>query len=113
MTEPITLFTKLPALPRQHGPCLNCCPAIEATFDLDREIAVGFGGARLSCDGETVFEFDMNGTEDLDGHGAEALALKKPNADWRIKLDSPLHGETYQRHGPGRWVLVEKNEGFA
>ena len=33
--------------------------------------------------------------------------------DWRIVLHGPLSGRTYQRHGPGRWMLVEKSEGFA
>lgn len=44
---------------------------------------------------------------------AEALALLKPDADWRVILEGPLHGETYQRQGEGRWVLVVKNQGFA
>jgi hypothetical protein len=44
---------------------------------------------------------------------AEARARKAPRHDWRIVLDGPLHGETYQRQGKNRWVLVEKNEGFA
>lgn len=44
---------------------------------------------------------------------AEAAALADPDHDWRIVLFGPLHGEVYQRHGPGEWMLVEKNEGFA
>ena len=44
---------------------------------------------------------------------AEMLAAKDPNHDWRIVLHGPLSGRTYQRHGPGRWMLVEKSEGFA
>ena len=44
---------------------------------------------------------------------AEALAAQDPDHDWRIVLHGPLSGRTYQRHGPGQWMLVEKNEGFA
>lgn len=44
---------------------------------------------------------------------AEKLAATDPDHDWRIVLFGPLHGEVYQRHGPGQWMLVEKNEGFA
>lgn len=46
--------TKLPALPGRMNPCLNC-PPIEATLDLRRRIAVGFGYAALECDGETIW----------------------------------------------------------
>jgi hypothetical protein len=28
-------------------------------------------------------------------------------------LHGPLSGRTYQRHGPGQWMLVERNDGFA
>lgn len=43
----------------------------------------------------------------------ERLAKKAPDHDWRIVLYGPLHGEIYQRHGKGKWVLVESNQGFA
>lgn len=44
---------------------------------------------------------------------AEGKARQKPDADWRVVLHGPMHGETYQRQGKNRWVLVESNEGFA
>jgi hypothetical protein len=44
---------------------------------------------------------------------AEKVAKADPDHDWRIVLYGPLHGEVYQRHAPGEWVLVEKNKGFA
>lgn len=33
--------------------------------------------------------------------------------DWRIVLEGPLSGRTYQRHGAEQWALVEQNMGFA
>ena len=112
MSDVTTLFTKLPALPGAPNPCA-CCPPILPTFDLDRGIYC-YGDARLTCDGATVWDFENGEPADaIDGHEAEKRALQKPNGDWRIVLEGPLHGETYQRHGPGLWVLVERNAGFA
>ena len=76
-------------------------------------IAVGFGYAGVTCDGTERLR-EVPELEACPTVGdAEALALREPDADWRIILDGPLHGETYQRQGVGRWVLVAKNEGFA
>lgn len=44
---------------------------------------------------------------------AESAAAADPDHDWRVTLFGPLHGEVYQRHSPGVWNLIEKNEGFA
>lgn len=43
----------------------------------------------------------------------EEMALLEPEHDWRIIKHGPLHGETFQRQGEGRWVCVESNDGFA
>ena len=104
----------MPPLPGSPNPC-SCCPPIRATLSLDRVIAVGFGYAGVTCDGVEVLRED-NDAEFGDNPtmaDAEALALAKPDADWRATFFGPLHGETYQRQGEGLWVLVEKNEGFA
>lgn len=47
-------WQKLPALDGRGNPCL-CCPSIPATAPLDKVIAVGFGDANVSRDGETVY----------------------------------------------------------
>lgn len=47
-------WTKLPALDGRSNPCL-CCPAILATAPLNKIIAVGFGDAHASRDGEEVY----------------------------------------------------------
>lgn len=82
----------------------------------DGVIAVGFGYAALHKDGEPVWSEDEAVSSDnsmMTGADAEALAAQDPNHDWRIVLHGPLDGRTYQRHGPGEWVLVEMNQGFA
>jgi hypothetical protein len=86
-------------------------------------VAVGFGEAVATCDGELVADgekpFIVRNGKKVARKGyirfadIEKLAVAKPRSDWRIKLFSPLHGEVYQRQGKAKWVLVEKNQGFA
>jgi hypothetical protein len=88
-------------------------------------IAVGFGDAHLSKDGEVIWSEleglranpnptleELNNLPSFLGSDAEALAIQDPDHDWRIVLNGPLSGRTYQRHGDGQWVLVEQNRGF-
>jgi hypothetical protein len=114
-------WTKLPPLDGKPNPCAHC-PPILPTIALDAIIAVGFGDAHVECDGEEVWREPASppdeGSEDeaveyWEVRDAEIAAAADPDHDWRIVLYGPLHGEVYQRHGPGEWVLVEKNEGFA
>jgi hypothetical protein len=110
---------------KPHG-CLICenHGAIPITFPADGVIAVGFGFAACTKDGQPVLEepqlrYDADGEpieEELEyptGADAEKLAAADPNHDWRIQLEGPLSGRTYQRQGDGNWVLVTQNEGFA
>lgn len=83
----------------------------------ESRIAVGFGDARLTKDGETIWSEDMapgHTWEDfMSVAEAEKLAKADPDHDWRIVIYGALSGMTYQRHGDMQWVLVEKNKGFA
>jgi hypothetical protein len=45
--------------------------------------------------------------------GFEEIAKKDPDHDWRHNLDLPLRSADYQRHGDGKWILLERGEGFA
>lgn len=109
-------WEQLPPLPGRNNPCLNC-PPIEDTLDMRRTIGVGFGQAFVAKDDETVW-YEKYTDEDEDDPcwtvaQAEDAAVADPDHDWRIVMDGPMHGETYQRQGEGRWVLVAKNDGFA
>lgn len=110
-------WKKLPQIKKGelHVGCLNCSTA-QYTADMSKIITVGFGSAVCTKDGELVFD----GERYADEHGtyltfedAEHEASKDPDHDWRVIMDGPLHGETYQRHGHRKWVCVESNEGFA
>lgn len=125
--EPITAETRKP-----HA-CAVCEAngAIPITFPPDGLIAVGFGYAGVTRDGREVLrEPDSPDIYDADGEllpedqwppepeyptgaDAEALAAADPDHDWRIHIEGPLSGRTYQRQGEAGWVLVEQNEGFA
>jgi hypothetical protein len=113
-TETTSAWTKLPPIEAHYGGCLNCGPR-PAQFPPDGVIAVGFGYAALHKDGAPVWSEDEAASDNsmMTGADAEALAAQDPDHDWRIVLHGPLSGRTYQRHGLGKWMLVEKNEGFA
>ena len=113
-TEATSAWTKLPPIEAHYGGCLNCGPR-PAQFPPDGVIAVGFGYAALHKDGAPVWSEDeaVSDNSMMTGADAEALAAQDPDHDWRIVLYGPLSGRTYQRHGPGQWMLVERNDGFA
>lgn len=93
--------------------CLNCSTAaLEAPMGMI--IAVGFGSSYVMKDDECIYDEQLV----KDGNywtveDVEKLAEKEPDHDWRIKKHGPLHGETFQRHGPKKWVCIESNPGFA
>jgi hypothetical protein len=76
-------------------------------------ISVGFGSAQVTKDDELVYCEQQNEENYWTVQNAEDAALKDPDHDWQIQLVGPMHGETYQRQGPGKWVCVESNPGFA
>lgn len=81
---------------------------------MDKIIAVGFGCALLTENGKVIADGeDPKRKRFLTFATAERIATKRPKSDWRVVLHGPLHGETYQRQGVGKWMLIEKNEGFA
>lgn len=118
---------------RKPHACATCeaAGAMPITFPADGPIAVGFGFAACTKDGQVVLEEPQDNTVyDDDGNplpeeqqppepeyptgaDAEALAAADPDHDWRIQLEGPLSGRTYQRQGESQWVLVEQSEGFA
>lgn len=106
-------WTRLPALEGRPNPCL-CCPPIAAQFAPEAPIVVGFGDAYVKRGSEVVYQEPADASQGgfWTGAEAEARAVLDPDHDWRIVLDGPLHGETYQRQD-GAWVLVERNRGFA
>lgn len=104
------------------NPC-NRCPPIPTQAPLSKVVAVGFGAAQVFrddefvADGETGIIFRHGIKERIEPwtltfEDVEEMAVADPG-DWRIVLHGPLHGETYQRQGPGQWVCIERNEGFA
>lgn len=97
----------------QPHPCL-CCGPRKSQLCLESRIAVGFGMAALTKNGDIVWrEHNQEWDECMTVSQAEELAAADPDHDWRIVLDGPLRGSTYQRHGQMQWVLVAKNQGFA
>lgn len=110
-----TTWKKEPETEGKHGGCLNCEPR-PSFFQPDWVIGVGFGYAGLHRDGEPVWTEPNEPESDdeyMTGAKAEELAAADPDHDWRIVMDGPLSGRTYQRHAAGEWALIEQNQGFA
>ena len=104
-------WKKLPAVKGGPAGCLNCGGA-HAKLPMAALVAVGFGDAHVSRDGVVTYR-EMGAKRLSRALRFERQAARDPDHDWRIVLDGPLHGETYQRQGPKEWVLVERNRGFA
>lgn len=97
-----------------HQGCLICAPVIRKAKMYIR-VAVGFGDASITKDGEIIFqETSQMEWQDIPTlMKFENMARKDPDHDWRLILYAPLRGSVYQRHGRNEWVLIESNEGFA
>lgn len=104
----------LPPIASKGAACLCCGGAVTHLRKEDR-IGVGFGFAGLTRDRETIWceDGDMDWEELMTVEMAESIAMESPDSDWRIIMDGPLRGRTYQRQGDMKWVLVEENQGFA
>ena len=107
-------MSKQPAIEPECIGCL-CCGGLDATLPMDARIAVGFGDASLRRNDEYVWSEapGMDYEACMTVQQAEDMAARDPEADWRIVLYGPLRSRTYQRHGKGKWCLIEEGEGFA
>ena len=95
---------------------IGCALApIHDVAPMDEIIAVGFGDAHVEKDGETIYR-EPTEYEEQDFwtfQDAENEALKDPDHDWRVVLYAPLRGRVFQRQEPGKWYLIEEDQGFA
>lgn len=121
-------WERKPAIKSSGAACL-CCGTPTSMFPMDGVIAVGFGSASVTRDGACVYDepqarYVWQGDDIKDviepaesdywtGADAERAAAADPDHDWRIHKRAPLYDATYQRHGEGQWVLIERGEGFA
>ena len=104
-------WSKLPAL--EHGGLRSgslTCGTQPIVIEMDAPLCVGCGCVIVTKDGSMVWGGD---DEAVTMAQAEQWASADPDHDWRVAFDGPLNNATYQRHGAGQWVLVEKGRGFA
>lgn len=98
-----------------HIGCFNCSTAtLEAPMDM--VIAVGFGSAFVTKDGQEVYNGEKDyrdGKEPKTVGEIEKMAAKESDCDWRIIRHGPMHGETFQRQGNKKWLCIESNGGFS
>lgn len=110
-------FEKQKPIEGKHIGCLHC-GGNHDVFPMDKRIAVGFGTAMLTKNGNPVWD-EMDLPEDatwdqyMSGAQAEELAKKEPDEDWRIIIIGPLKEGEWQRQGDAHWVLYREGLGFA
>lgn len=63
---------------------------IEKYASLNSIVAIGFGNAYISCNGEIIYQEEYEDTGFLTLKHFEAIAKIKPNKDWRLVLNGPL-----------------------
>jgi hypothetical protein len=80
---------------------------------MERSIAVGFGSAGYSRDGEILWQEGHEEEDFPKVADVEEMAAADPEHDWRIYFFAPLYEAEYQRQGDGVWVLVRSGDGFA
>jgi hypothetical protein len=112
----VTALAPLP-VERVQSSCLCCPTRSSARLNLNANVHPGFGIVALVRDGESVWR-DLWGGDDGRGyqrHGrvAEGAARKQPESDWRLRVEGPMYGLVYQRHGANEWYAVERLNGFA
>lgn len=108
-------YEKMKPIKGVPGGCLHCGYQHEV-LPMDAIIAVGFGYAAVTKNGEEIYSEPMHEIDDTECwtvQQAEDLARQDPDADWRIHLVGPLSERHYQRQGENHWVLYEKGPGFA
>lgn len=93
--------------------CLSGGPQPLA-LPLEAELSVGFGSCTVMKDETCLYQEQPGANDDPPRlQQFEDLAKADPDHDWQVNFHGAMSEETYQRHGDGLWVLVEKGIGFA
>ena len=112
LMEGVTGFKQLPCIEEKNKVC-PYCGCRHAILPMQEVIAVGFGDALLTKNGEFIYSaMEVQSCDDyMSVAQAEELAAADPNHEWRIHLISPFSELHYQRQGECHWVLYKKGEG--
>jgi hypothetical protein len=100
-----------------RGGC-PCCPRTEDTLQPETVLYNGFGGYHVERNGEIFYcgGVNENWTEYKTLWQIEEEIQKIENGDsdvWKVILNNPLRGATWERKEKDIWVLTETNLGFA
>jgi hypothetical protein len=104
-------YKKLKPIEGGTGGCGNCGYQ-HNILPMDSLIAVGFGYAAVTKNGQEIYRETEEGSI-WNTQNAENEARKDPDNDWRIHLEAPLSERHYQRQGKNHWALYKKGIGFA
>ena len=84
-------------------------------LELSTVLYNGFGGYSVRKNGELFYEggYDEDWEKFKKLRDIEKIAKKEPEANWEVELYAPLSGATWKRNSSGKWLCVERNQGFA
>lgn len=108
------------------GVCL-CGGNSPDQFAMDSTIAIGFGYAQVTKDGNIVYDEALVEPKHLEekgpdttewppywtGQDAEDAAAADPDHEWRILVHGPLSGGEWRRSASSVWTLVKDLGGLA
>jgi hypothetical protein len=92
------------------------CPQTEEKLDPQTIFYYGFGGYHVEKDGKLFYRGNVESENPDDWKTLaeiELLAKESPDAHWKVILNNPLRGATWERALNGDWILTETNNGFA
>ena len=97
-----------------RGGC-PACAGSEDVLTMDTVLYNGFGGYQVECDEKLFYMGDPNASFDsFKTLGEiERTAIKNPEKKWKVILNNPLRGATWERQKDVHWSLTETNRGFA
>lgn len=100
--------------PGYRSNCTNCGPEAEK-MPLEADLCTGFGCCTVTRDDYGLYNEQpgMHPDEVPKLQHYETMALADPEHDWQVHFYGAMAETHYQRHGPGEWVLIDKQEGFA
>ena len=96
---------------------LGGCPTCPSTLDIlemDTVLYQGFGGYHVEKDGVIFYhpDSDLKWEDYKTLADIEKIAKTTTKSKWKVILNNPLRGATWERYG-GKWRIIEHNNGFA
>ena len=85
---------------------------IGSICDLETVIQIGFGTAKITLNGKTYYDGEIEVGEPKTLAEFEKIAQKEPGS-WKLIMEAPLWDAIWERHSDNKWVCIKAGLGFA